>query len=110
MWLYRRMLKIPWTERVTNVEVLRRMDKDMELLGIVKRRKAAYFGHVFRGHKYELLRLIIQGKIEGKRGIGRRRMSWMRNLRQWFQINEASTLIRRAQDRETYVQMVANLR
>ncbi|CAG9838578.1 unnamed protein product [Diabrotica balteata] len=37
-----------------------------------------------RGHKYALLQIIIQGKIEGKLNPGRRRMSWLRNLREWF--------------------------
>ncbi|XP_056635919.1 uncharacterized protein LOC130444665 [Diorhabda sublineata] len=35
MWLFRRILKIPWTDRVTNDEVLRRMNRERELLTIV---------------------------------------------------------------------------
>jgi len=37
-----------------------------------------------RGQRYEILQLIIQGKIVGRRSVGRRRMSWLRNLREWF--------------------------
>ena len=110
MWLYRRMLKISWTERITNLEVLERMCKDQELLTTIKRRKAAYFGHIFRNNKYSFLQLIVEGKIEGRRGIGRKRFSWLRNLRQWFNIGEASAIIRLAQDREEFQLMVANLR
>jgi len=33
-----------------------------------------------RGEKYELLRLII----EGKRSVGRRQNSWLKDLRRWF--------------------------
>jgi len=32
---------------------------------------------------YQFLQLIIEGKIKGKRGIGRKKMSWLRNVRQW---------------------------
>uniref|UniRef100_A0A8D9EXQ6 Uncharacterized protein n=1 Tax=Cacopsylla melanoneura TaxID=428564 RepID=A0A8D9EXQ6_9HEMI len=82
MWSYRRILRIPWTDRVTNIEVLNRMGKEVEVLYDIKRRKLSYLGHVMRGPKYEILHLIIQGKIVGKRSVGRRRISWLRN--EWF--------------------------
>lgn len=48
--------------------MLRRMSKRTEILGEIKRRKLEYFGHVMRNSKYKLLQLIIQGKVEGRRG------------------------------------------
>lgn len=110
MWLYRRILRIPWTDRVTNAEVLRRMAKDLELITTIKKRKASYLGHIFRNDKYGLLQLIMEGKIEGRRGLGRKKKSWLKNLREWFQIPEASNIIHAAQNREVYHMMVANLR
>jgi len=77
MWTYRRMLRIPWTERVTNLEVLRITEK-------VQKRKVQYLGHVMRGQRYEILQLIIQGKMVGRRSVGKRRIYWLRNLREWF--------------------------
>ena len=66
LWLYRRILRIPWTQKVTNVEVLRRVNKRTELINTVMCRKLQYFGHIMRNQKrYELLQLILQGKIEG---------------------------------------------
>ncbi|KAF2886277.1 hypothetical protein ILUMI_19896 [Ignelater luminosus] len=44
----------------------------------------ALFEHVRRGRKRSLLKLISEGKIIGRKGIGRRRISWLRNLREWF--------------------------
>ncbi|XP_026687311.1 uncharacterized protein LOC113471983 [Diaphorina citri] len=58
MWCYRRMLRIPWTDKVTNVEVLRRMDKIMELEYTIKKKKLEYLGHILRGPKYKLLNSI----------------------------------------------------
>ncbi|CAG9835815.1 unnamed protein product [Diabrotica balteata] len=49
MWIYRRILKIPWTDKITNSVVLRRMNKERELLITIKRRKLEYLGHVLRG-------------------------------------------------------------
>lgn len=61
--------------------VLRGMGKDQELLNTIRKHNTAYLGHIFRNDKYELLQLMMKGKIEGKRGPGRRQISWMRNIR-----------------------------
>lgn len=98
MWCYRRMLRIPWVDKVSNEEVLRRMNKAKEISNTIKRRKLEYLGHVLRGDRYNILKLIIQGKIKGKRTIGRRRISWLRNLREWFGCTSAE-LFRRAIDK-----------
>ncbi|XP_045457900.1 uncharacterized protein LOC123668152 [Melitaea cinxia] len=64
MWVYRRMLRISWRDRVRNTTVLQRMGKATEILTTIKRRKLEYFGHVMRNtKKYELLQLNIQGKF-----------------------------------------------
>ncbi len=83
MYLYRRILRIPWVQKVTNNEVLVRMKKDRELLFTLKKRKLTYLGHVLRGEKYEILRVILEGKIVGKRSVGRRQNSWTKDLRRW---------------------------
>ena len=100
MWLYRRMLRISWTTRTTNVEVLTRMNTRTHLVNTTKIRKTAYLGHIMRHEEYEQLQLILQGKIEGKRGMGRKKKSWLRNIRDWTNISNGNTLIHRAQHRE----------
>uniref|UniRef100_A0A8D8SMX4 Craniofacial development protein 2 n=1 Tax=Cacopsylla melanoneura TaxID=428564 RepID=A0A8D8SMX4_9HEMI len=66
MWLYRRILRIPWTAKVTNKDVLRRMKKEMEVLNTVKVRKLQYLGHIMRNeNRYFLLQNSIQGKVYG---------------------------------------------
>jgi len=62
------------------VEVLRRMRKEKELILTIKKRKLQYLGHVMRGNKYQLLQLIVHGKIMGNKSIERRRNSWLKNL------------------------------
>lgn len=85
MYVYRRMLKISYRDRVTNAEVLRRMGKTSELLYTVGRRKLEYYGHVNRNtEKYHLFQLILRGKIDGRRCAGRRKLSWEADLRRWF--------------------------
>uniref|UniRef100_A0A8D8SUP8 Reverse transcriptase domain-containing protein n=1 Tax=Cacopsylla melanoneura TaxID=428564 RepID=A0A8D8SUP8_9HEMI len=48
LWLYRRMLRISWTQKITNAEVLNRMNKKAELVNIIKARKLQYLGHIMR--------------------------------------------------------------
>lgn len=108
MWLMRRMLKISWTEHVSNEEVLRRMGGERELLTSVKKQKTSYLGHIYRGHKYAFLRLLMEGKIEGKRGPGRRKCSWLKNIRDWTGM-DTNTLLRTAQSREDFAVITAQL-
>ena len=99
MWIFRRLLKIPWTDRKTNDEVPQFMNCDRELLKIIKQRKMAYLGHIMRNEKYNILQLILQGKIEGRRGIGRKQLSWLRNIRNWSGITNVGVLLNIARDR-----------
>ncbi|KAL1447598.1 hypothetical protein WDU94_009869 [Cyamophila willieti] len=110
MWLYRRMLKISWKDKVTNTEVLNRMKKGKEILKTIKIRKLQYLGHVMRNeNRYLLLQKILQGKVEGRRGRGRRRISWLKNLRTWF--NQTTTqLFRAAVNKVQIAIMIANVR
>ena len=110
MWIYRRILKISYVDHITNVEVMQRMRKEKEILATVKQRKLEYFGHVMRNEqKYRILQLTMQGKIFGKRGPGRRRISWLKNLRQWFGMT-SSELFRRAVNKTMIALMIANIR
>lgn len=109
MWIFRRMLRIPWTDHIRNEEVLRRMNMDRELLDIIKKRKTSYLGHLLRHERYNFLRIIMEGKIEGRRGPGRRQMTWLRNIKEWTGLDFQS-LIRKAQSREEFAEVIANLR
>ena len=44
----RRVLRVPWTAKVTNVAVRERLNEISELLQSIKARKLRYFGHVMR--------------------------------------------------------------
>lgn len=41
----------------------------------------------YESEKYEILYLIIEGKIEGKRSVGRPQTSWTKDLRRWIRYN-----------------------
>ncbi|CAH2245137.1 jg2391 [Pararge aegeria aegeria] len=105
MWAYRRMLKTSWT----NEEVLLRVGCQRELWKSVKKKKVAYVGHVLRHDRYRLLQLIMMGKVAGKRCIGRKRKSWLRNIKEWTGIASAAQLFSLAREKENYRKLTANL-
>lgn len=109
MWIYRRILKVPWTARKTNEEVLRTIRRKRELLEIIKRRKTAYLGHIIRNGRYQFLQLVIEGKIEGRRGVGRKKMSWLRNVRQWTGLRTVGDLFSTIRNKEEWVHVIANI-
>ncbi|CAH1285836.1 unnamed protein product [Diabrotica balteata] len=110
MWLYRRMLRISWTARITNKEVLGKIKKEPEIVFTIKRIQLQYLGHVMRNqHRYSLLQSILQGKVKGKRGPGRRRISWLRNLRTCFK-KTSTELFRAAVSKVMIANMISNIR
>lgn len=109
MYLYRRILKISWIEKIPNDVVLERMSKERELLNSIKERKLQYIGHIMRGDRYHVLRLIIEGKIEGKRSVGRRQNSWLKDLRRWFG-RTSMEVFRAAASKIVIANWIANLR
>ncbi|XP_072386768.1 putative uncharacterized transposon-derived protein F52C9.6 isoform X1 [Diabrotica undecimpunctata] len=99
MWSLRRMMRIPWVDRVRNDDVLKRAGVERELFKLIKKRKIGYLGHILRGAKYEIPQLILQGKIEGRRGAGRKQLSWLRNIKEWTGIHNTGELCHAAKNR-----------
>ena len=75
MWCWRRMLRISWTERVTNVRVLEMVKPKERLLTTITRSKLRFFGHIMRADGME--RAIMLGLGSGSRGRGRPRARWI---------------------------------
>lgn len=49
-------------------------------------------GQVVKGIKYEILRLVMQEKKQSKRNVGRRRCSWLQNVRECSQFTKIGTI------------------
>ena len=97
---YRRMLGISWKDRKTNdsvhKEITARAGPQENLVGIVKRRKLAWFGHITRHDS--LAKTVMQGTLEGGRKRGRQAKCWADNLKEWTRL-DSPTLTRLAEDR-----------
>ena len=84
MWIYRRMLRVSWTEHRTDESILLELNTTRQLLGFVVRRKLSYFGHTMRDGGCELVKCMIQGKVSGKRRRGRPKTSYSSNITKWM--------------------------
>ena len=81
MWCYRRMLRLSWTKKVTNEEVLKRVGKGRTLMKRIRKRQLEFLGYIMRKEKLENLTVIR--KIEGKRSRGRQQSTFMESLSGW---------------------------
>ena len=106
MWTYRRIMKISWNEYKSNKEVLNMINSKRMLVDMIKRKKLAYFGHLVR--RDNIQRLLLDGKIDGKRSRGKQRLTWADNITEWIGM-KYSECIRIAQDRRRWRSMTADL-
>ena len=78
MWLYRRMLRIAWTDFKSNEEVLNLARARREMLGEIKSRQMRFLGHIMRHSDIE--KLVLTGKLNGSKARGRPRKTFMDNF------------------------------
>ena len=69
LWCWRRLLRVPWTERRSNQSILKEISPGRSLEGLMLKLKLQYFGHLMRrADSFE--KTLILGKIQGKRRRG----------------------------------------
>ena len=101
MWFYRRLLRISWTERRTNESVLQELGRNKKLLSITQQRKLKYIGHASRNKNTDLMKTVLQGKIEAKRKKGRPAATYIGSLNKSLGI-KLQTTSQDSQNRERW--------
>ena len=76
LWCWRRLLKIPWTARRSNQSILKEINPEHSLEGLMLKLKLHYFGQLMQ-RTDSLEKTLILGKIEGGRRRGQQRMRWL---------------------------------
>ena len=70
------LLRVPWTARRSNQSILKEINPECSLEGLMLKLKFQYFGHqMWRAHS--LKKTLMLGKIEGRRRKGWQRMRWL---------------------------------
>ena len=76
LWCWRRLLRVPQTARRSNQSILKEISSGCSLEGLMLKLKLQYFGHLMqRADSSD--KILMLGKIEGRRRRGRQRMRWL---------------------------------
>ena len=83
LWCWRRLLKVPWTARRSNQSILKEINPEYSLEGLILKLKLQYFGCLML-RAGSLEKTLMLGKIEGRReGDDREWDGWMASPTQW---------------------------
>ena len=69
LWCWRRLLRVPWTERRSNQSILKEISPGCSLEGLMLKLKLQYFGHLV-GRVDSLEKTLMLGGFEGRRKRG----------------------------------------
>ena len=76
LWCWRRLPRVLWSARRSNQSILKEIDPEYSLEGLMLKVKLQYFGHLmWRADSLE--KTLMLGKIEGRRRRGWQRMRWL---------------------------------
>ena len=76
LWCWRRLLRVPWTARISNQLILKEISPEYSLEGMMLKLKLQYFGHLIQ-RTDSLEKTLMLGKIEGRRRREQQRMRWL---------------------------------
>ena len=76
LWCWRRLSRVPWTARRSNQSILKEINLECSLEGLILKLKLQYFGHLIR-RADTLEKTLMLGGIGGRRRRGRQRMRWL---------------------------------
>ena len=69
LWCWRRLLRVPWNARRSNQSILKEINPEYSLEGVMLKLKLQYFGHLMQ-RTDSLEKILMLGKIEGRSGRG----------------------------------------
>ena len=86
LWCWRRLSKVAWTARRFNQSILKEMNPEYSLEGLILKLKFQHFGHLIQRAE-SLEKTLMLGKIEGKRRTVWQRMRWLNSITNSMDMN-----------------------
>ena len=102
---YRKILRIKWTQKLTNEEIFERVGRTETILQKAIRRKLNLFGHIARMGEDRKLKMMVFGIVEGKNKRGRPHREWTDDIEDWCR-HPLQKLFHMAQDRHGWRVMI----
>ena len=78
LWCWRRLLRVPWTAGRFKQSILKEVNPEYSLEGLMLKLKLQYFGHLMWTDSLE--KSLMLGKIEGGSRRGQQRMRWLDSI------------------------------
>ena len=107
LWWWRRLLRVSWTERVSNQSILKEISPEYSLEGLMLKMKLQYFSHLM-WRTDSLEKTLMLGKIEGRRRRGWQRIWWFDGTTDMMNMN-LSKLPELVIDREAWYAAVSGV-
>ena len=86
LWFWRRLLRVSWSARRSKWSILKEINPEYSLEGLILKLKLLYFVHLM-GSADSLEKTLMLGRIEGKRRRGWWRMSWLDRITDSMDVN-----------------------
>ena len=86
LWCWRTRWRVPWTTRRSNQSILKEINPEYSLEGLMLKLKLQYFGYLMqRADSFE--KTLMLGKTEGRRRRGQQRMGWLDGITDAMDMN-----------------------